>query len=289
MIVEAVIPVHNRRELTLACVARLEAARAQLPGLRVTVVDDGSSDGSAEALKAAHPWVRVLRGDGSLWWSGAMNLGVQAALDGGAEAILSLNDDTDAAPELLEALATAAALEPKSLWAPLAVHSDDGALVHSGYVFRPWKGWSAWHEGQAVPEGPYSVGGLPGACVWIPADAFRKAGLYAADELPQYHADIEFCVRAGRHGFPSRVLPSQSLKVRRNERNTGLGSPALTRKALRHMFSWPQGVYAPKALFAFYRRTHPGGPWAGRRMALAFYFKATVKLALGLLRRIGRA
>ena len=38
-------------------------------------------------------------------------------------------------------------------------------MLHSGYVFRPWKGWSLWHSGAAVPGVPYQVQGLPGACV----------------------------------------------------------------------------------------------------------------------------
>jgi GT2 family glycosyltransferase len=278
VIVEAVIPIHNRRAVTLACLQRLEAARHLLPSLRVTVVDDGSSDGSSAAIREAYPWVRVLQGGGNLWWSGAMNLGVQAALDGGAEAILSLNDDTEASPALLLALVAAAQQKPGVLWAPLAVHSDDGVLVHSGYVFKPWKGWTAWHEVQPVPAEAYVVQGLPGACVLIPAAAFRAAGLYAADELPQYHADIEFCVRAGRAGFASWVLPGETLKIQRNTRNAGLSSPDLGVSVLRHMFSWPQGVYAPKAFFAFYRRTHPGGAWAGRLMAMGFYLKAALRL-----------
>jgi GT2 family glycosyltransferase len=280
VIVEAVIPVHNRRAVTLACLDRLAAARQLLPDLRVTVVDDGSTDGTSAAIRAAHPWVRVLPGSGDLWWSGAMNVGVLAALDDGAEAILSLNDDTEASPALLQALVAAAQRRPGVLWAPLAVHSDDGALVHSGYVFRPGKGWTSWHEGAPVPTEPYAVQGLAGACVLIPAAAFRAAGLYAAEELPQYHADIEFCVRAARAGFGSWVLPGETLKIQRNTRNAGLGSGRLNRAALRHMFGWPQGVYAPKAVFAFYRRTHPRGPWMGRLHAVGVYLKLALKLAL---------
>jgi GT2 family glycosyltransferase len=283
MIVEAVIPVHNRKALTLACLGRLEAAAQVLPDLRVTVVDDGSTDGTGAAIRESYPWVRVLQGSGDLWWSGAMNLGVQAALADGAGAILSLNDDTEASPGLLQALVRAAQAKPAALWAPLAVHSDDGALVHSGYVFRPWKGWTPWHETASVPSGPYAVQGLAGACVLIPAAAFRAAGLYAADELPQYHADIEFCVRAARAGFPSWVLPGEALKIHRNTRNASLASGALSRATLRYMFGWPQGVYAPKALFAFYRRSHPQGPLMGRLHAVGVYLKITLKLALNLV------
>ena len=72
--IAAVMAVHNRRELTLAC---LDTLRAQeLPAtaaLDVFVLDDASTDGTAEAIAQRHPDVRLLTGDGQLYWNGGMN------------------------------------------------------------------------------------------------------------------------------------------------------------------------------------------------------------------------
>ncbi len=56
---------HNRRAETLRC---LEALLAQDAGasLRVFLVDDGSTDGTGEAVRVSFPQVNVVQGDGSL-------------------------------------------------------------------------------------------------------------------------------------------------------------------------------------------------------------------------------
>src|SRR2546425_8762783 len=71
----------NRRDDTLACLDSL--ARAALGGASVMVVDNGSGDGSGEALRERHPAVRVLalpenRGD-----AGGHNPGMRPALEAG--------------------------------------------------------------------------------------------------------------------------------------------------------------------------------------------------------------
>ena len=279
----AVIPVFNRREITLACVRRLGAEAMGADELEIMVVDDGSKDGTAEALKAlGQKGLSVLHGDGSLWWSGGMNLGVQAALERGCDFVLCLNDDTAFESGLVPALLEAARSRPMALVAPQAVHDDDGGLVQSGLDFIKGRGWTSAHEHRALGTQAYEVEGLAGACVLIPAEAFRRVGLYAASELPQYHADIEFSDRARRAGFSCLVLPALKLRITRNERYFDLLRGRFDYGVLKAMFRWPGGSFAPKAVFAFYRRTHPGGPWRGRLHAAKVYAKAAIKLALNL-------
>jgi GT2 family glycosyltransferase len=97
---------HNRRELTLACLERLY--RQELPpgvGLEVTLVDDGSSDGTGDAVRARFPGTDVIRGDGKLFWCGGMRVAWAQAARKDPEYYLLLNDDTileqDALAELL--------------------------------------------------------------------------------------------------------------------------------------------------------------------------------------------
>ena len=98
-----VMPVHNRRALTERCLAAL--AEQTVRGFGVIVVDDGSTDGTAEMVASHFPEVEVMKRDGSLWWSGSVNLGVKHALSKGACAVLLVNDDTTPAPDFVEALA----------------------------------------------------------------------------------------------------------------------------------------------------------------------------------------
>ena len=92
--IAAVMAVHNRRALTLACLDSLRAQ--QLPGatLDVFVLDDASTDGTAEAVTQHHPDVRLLRGDGHLYWNGGMRRALDQAMAGDYDYYLWMNDDT---------------------------------------------------------------------------------------------------------------------------------------------------------------------------------------------------
>lgn len=85
------IACHNRREKTLAC---LEAIYAQEVVCEIYLIDDGSTDGTSEALKALYPKVHLFKGDGSLFWVGGMRLAFSEALKVGYDYYLWLNDDT---------------------------------------------------------------------------------------------------------------------------------------------------------------------------------------------------
>lgn len=279
----AVIPVFNRKAETLACLERLQQLRTEAPGLRVVIADDGSTDGTAEAVRSAYPETLVVGGRGDWWWTGGMRAGVEAALAQGAEAILSLNDDTLLEAGSLARLLRAACAEPQRLWAPLGLGAD-GQVVESGYQWEAMRGWTSEHRlsgWDARPQGAYATGALAGACVLIPAAAFAAVGSYD-QALPHYHADLEFCVRCARAGFGSSVEPEARLQIKANLKNSDLKGARASWASARWMFSYPSGAYHPRVLFRFYTRTHPWGWAAGAFFAGFVLAKAVLLLALNV-------
>jgi GT2 family glycosyltransferase len=85
---------YNRKELTRRCLTHLFEARADV-NLDVFLVDDGSTDGTAEMVRTTWPTVKIVAGTGSLFWSGGMNLAWSTALSAKPDydAFLWLNDD----------------------------------------------------------------------------------------------------------------------------------------------------------------------------------------------------
>ncbi|MEL6441278.1 MAG: glycosyltransferase family 2 protein [Cyanobacteria bacterium J06621_8] len=92
------IACYNRRNTTLAC---LQALYQQNPIFDVFLVDDGSSDGTADAVNDYYPKVKVIRGRGDLYWVGGMRLAFAEAMKQGYDYYLWLNDDTLLEPDAL--------------------------------------------------------------------------------------------------------------------------------------------------------------------------------------------
>src|SRR5690242_6458363 len=81
----------NGRDDTLQCLASL--ADVSYAPFEVIVVDNGSSEGSADAVEGAFPDAVVIRLDHNAGFSGGVNAGIAAALERGADAVLLLNND----------------------------------------------------------------------------------------------------------------------------------------------------------------------------------------------------
>jgi GT2 family glycosyltransferase len=92
---------HNRCNFTLSC---LEALYEQKINFRVYLVDDGSSDSTSEAVKKNYPEVKIIQGDGNLFWVGGMRLAFAAAIEDDCDYYLWLNDDTILKPNAIENL-----------------------------------------------------------------------------------------------------------------------------------------------------------------------------------------
>lgn len=93
--VAAVMAAYNRRDLTLACLRSLQAQRIPGVALDAYVLDDASTDGTAEAIAREFPAVTVLRGDGQLYWNGGMRTAFGAAIERDYDHYLWMNDDTE--------------------------------------------------------------------------------------------------------------------------------------------------------------------------------------------------
>jgi GT2 family glycosyltransferase len=96
---------HNRKAKTLSCLAALYGSN--LPenvSYDVYLVDDGSTDGTKEAVAEKFPQVNILVGDGSLFWAAGSNAAWKAALaaETSYNYYLLLNDDTLIFPEMFD-------------------------------------------------------------------------------------------------------------------------------------------------------------------------------------------
>jgi len=192
-----VIPVHNRREVTLHCLRELNRLGAS-ELVRTIVVDDGSTDGTAAAIATEFPEVLVLPGNGSLWWTGAIAGGSGRAFADGAPAVIWLNDDCVPTAGALESLLAHLAANPEAIIAPTCYDVRTGAAVPTGFQGR--------RSVTAAPGKTLPVDGLSGFCVGVPRAVWKKLGAPDAFHFPHYAGDTAYTWRATRLGVPVLLL-----------------------------------------------------------------------------------
>jgi len=127
------IPVFNRIEFTLKCLATMKAQIFQ--NFTVVICDHGSTDGTTERIKRDYPETVVINTDSNLWWTGAMNRCVEYVLQQAAtdDYLLTLNNDTELPSNYLAKFADYAAKYPHAILTSVVLDIDTGKRVPVGH------------------------------------------------------------------------------------------------------------------------------------------------------------
>jgi len=198
-----VIPVFNRWPYTRECLESLRAQTTQ--DFHTVVVDDGSTDETAAALVRDYPEVLVVTGDGNLFWTAGVNMGIRHALALGADRVMTLNNDVVAAPDFVAQMLAAAAQHPTAVLGALEFDANSGEAIYGGerLDFRTNTRHDLLDEIPASQRtGLHPVTYLPGRGLLIPRAVTDKIGLFDEKRLPHYLADFDYTSVARRAGFP---------------------------------------------------------------------------------------
>jgi GT2 family glycosyltransferase len=209
--IAVLIACYNRKQKTLAS---LEALFNQvLPpdvNLQVYLVDDGSTDGTAAAVNQNYPQVKIIQGDGNLFWNGGMRVAFSEAIKHPHDYHLWLNDDTLIYPEALSnLLATSHLLASQGNAAAIVAGAtcdpETNTVSYGGVVRSTW--WHPFKFRWLEPgEKAIRCDTMHGNCVLIPKEIFQAIGNLDPD-FKHYAGDFDYGLRARRKGYTVWLAP----------------------------------------------------------------------------------
>lgn len=210
--VSIIILNYNGREDTLACLRSME--HLTYPNVQVIVVDNGSTDGSIEAIRVQHPRFKLIETGANLGFTGGNNVGIRHALEQGAEYIMLLNNDTVVAPDMLDVMVSV--MEANSnigVTGPMIYYYDQPETIWSAGGRIDWThgltGMIGIDEEDKAQFGiaPRPVDFVTGCAILARRPVWEKVGLLD-DKFFMYYEETEWCVRARRAGFEIVHVPT---------------------------------------------------------------------------------
>jgi len=223
-----VIAVFNRKEITLNCISLLHDQDYQ--EFNVVVVDDGSSDGTYEAIRTEYPEVHLIKGTGDWWWTKSTNEGIKFAINKGADTILILNNDIIFSENYLSKMVNISKHNPKAIIGSLDITKEEPKRIFFSGVKRIiwWKAKQIkYHKGYDLYDptmnGLHKSICLNGRGTIIPVEVFNKIGFLDEERLPQYASDFDLTIRADKAGISTFI--SWDAVVYSYVKETGAGKP----------------------------------------------------------------
>lgn len=212
----------------------LDAVLAQeSPGFEVIVVDNGSSDGSADFVEEHYPQVQLIRNERNLGFAAGNNVGLRAAT---GDVLVLLNQDTMVQPGWLGAVVDTLD-DPEVGIAGCKALYPDGTIQHAGgFVYGDRA--ETEHTGRFEPDdGRFDtlrdVDFVTGAGLGISQAALSRIGLLDEGFRPAYYEDVDWCYTAREAGFRVVYQPRAQL--------VHFESPTAQHESHRHKYALHRG------------------------------------------------
>jgi GT2 family glycosyltransferase len=246
-LVYVLIPAHNRRVTTLLCLKTLQQ-NGDLDRYTVVVIDDGSTDGTADAIRAAYSTVTILEGDGTLWWTGAIVKGMEYAYCQGADYFIWLNDDTLPLPEALEQMVVTCSDTSRQIIT--AQCYSQPTLTQPTYGGRRVGRWSL-QLFAARPHEKMECDVCSGNLVCLPRSVIEAIGYPPNQRAPQTWADVIYTWRAKQADFEIKVLGAAIAICPTNPLEEGWASSQIKMSQRWQMLGSPKSSIYPPAYWFY--------------------------------------
>lgn len=218
----------NRADDTIECLKSCFDLRIKNYELRITVVDNGSTDNSASNIerfvnRKSH--IVILKNSKNLGFAEGNNVGIKYALKNGADYVVVLNNDTRVDPTMLIRIIKVARKYPDFGAASPKIFFEKGFEFHKERYKSEDLGKVIWYAGgeidwdnvygktlgvDEVDKGQFGesqeTAFATGTCMFLSRKALEKVGLFD-ERYFMYYEDTDLSMRIKRGGFKVLYVP----------------------------------------------------------------------------------
>jgi GT2 family glycosyltransferase len=207
----------NGKRVTAKCFESLKAI--DYSNYEILLVDNGSTDGSQQYFRAQYPEIVLLENEVNLGFAEGNNVGIRHAMNGRADYVLLLNNDTLVHAKFLSELVHVAERDssigfvgPKIYYRDW--HGQRDVIAFAGGCVNLWIG-KARNIGEGEKErGQYEeikeVSYLQGSCLLVKREVVQRVGLLDST-LFAYWEETDWCMRGRHAGYASVFVPSAKI------------------------------------------------------------------------------
>jgi GT2 family glycosyltransferase len=204
----------NGKNDTIECIESLK--KLHYPNYDIIVVDNGSTDGSGEALRAKYPDVVIIENGKNLGYAVGFNIGLKIAFENGADYFLILNNDTAIDPDALAELVKVAEQNDRIGFVSGKVyyHEEPQRLQTAGknsdpiFIVGSMVGYKEVDNGQYDEVREYDF--VDDVFLLVRRRVFEEVGGYDPLFFLMYE-ETDWCARVRRAGFKIMYTPDAKI------------------------------------------------------------------------------
>lgn len=222
IMIHIITATHNRKKITLGFVKCIR--QQSYRDTHLILIDDGSVDGTPEMVLKEFPNTTIIRGNGNLWWGGALHQAYLWLKDNLADIpddiVLFSNDDVSWDVDYLQKGLDAVLSHSRTLIIGKGYGNLTGKLIDRVYI-RDYTG----DKGGNPRKGPLvaSDNGRGECCstrsLFCRVKDVLEIGGFHPVLLPHYGSDFEWTIRASRKGYA--IIQMDNMSYYLNEEATG--------------------------------------------------------------------
>ncbi|MCL4294788.1 MAG: glycosyltransferase family 2 protein [Anaerolineae bacterium] len=214
--ISIIILTWNQCSLTLDCLASLADLNYPADRLQIIVVDNGSVDGTALAIRERYPSVSVLENGKNLGFAEGNNIGIRYALQSNTEYLMLLNNDTTIDPSMLNELLEVIEQDPTvGIVGPKMLYFEQPNIIWcAGNRIDWWLGSSIRLQAEqpdlSLDEQPQEVDFITACAICLRRSVVEQIGLLDL-RFFIYYEETDWCIRARTAGWRILYVPRARL------------------------------------------------------------------------------